>query len=311
MPEWRPQGYVPNPKENDRIVASLKHPTMASAGPKLKTDDKRDVVLWPSIIKVRPNYARVAQAIGSCVGHAYAGGIDALSCTEIVIHGEAEDWPGRCLEASIYGFSRVEARGLKRNSGGDGSFGGAAAKALLQYGCLHYDVDYNGTVFSEYSGIREKTWGATGVPDELEPFAKKRRIKDATLLESYEDLEKAISSGYPCVLCSGQGFTLSRTEGGWAKPRGQWLHAMTAIGKRVGARPGALIWNSWGNKAHSGPHYSGVPGQEMPKEFLGSTFWADAEVVDQMIRSWRDSFAISGYDGFPPRKLPSWTKGVT
>lgn len=313
----RPQGYVPNPAETERFVSQLKHPTLESAGPKLKSNDNADVVLWPAILKCDPNYRRVAQAIGSCTGHGYAGGVDALAATEIVVHGEAEDWVGRALEASIYALSRVEVQGKKRAGTSDGSYGAACAKAVMQWGVLHYGVDYDGQMFTEYSGSREKEWGDTGVPDELEKFAKKRRVKSATLVQSFSDLCKALTSGYPCVVCSSQGFTMSRSDGpkpedrGWAKPRGQWMHCMTIIGKRGGKRPGALIWNSWGANAHTGGHYSGIPDRPdaMPKEFRGSTFWADADVVDLMLRQ-NDSFCLSSYDGFPPRRLPRWTGGV-
>lgn len=314
---WRPQGYVPNPRETEKIVSSLKYPTLTEAGPKLKSNDNRDVVLWPAIIRVDPNYKRVAQAIGSCVGHSYSGGIDALACTEIAVHGESEDWMGRVLEASVYALSRVEARGRKRAGTSDGSFGAAAAEAVSKWGCLHYGVDYGGQKFTDYSGLREKQWGDTGLPDELEPYAKKRRVKTVTLITSFDDACRALSSGYPVCICSTQGFTMSRSDGpkpedrGWAKPRGTWAHAMTLIGKRGGKRPGGLIWNSWGSKAHTGGHYSGIPDKpdEMPQEFRGSTFWADASVIDSMLKA-NDSFSLSSYDGFPPRKLPSWTGGI-
>jgi hypothetical protein len=307
---WRPEGYVPNPKAAEKYVSSLKWPTLAEAGPELKSDDKRDVVLWPAIVKVKPNYSRVAQAIGSCVGHGFAGCIDALSSTEIVVHGEAEDWPGRCLEASIYSLSRVEARGLTRNYGGDGSYGAAAAKAVTEWGCLHYDVDYNGTIFKEYSGTREKQWGASGLPDELEPFAKKRRVATATLVTNFKQLCDAISSGYPVAQCSQQGFVFKRDEDGFCKANNAgWSHCTAFIGKRMGKRPGALYWQSWGPKSNSGPHYSGVPGKEMHPAFEGCTFWVDADVVDRMLKG-QDSYALSGYKGFPPRKLPRWTGGI-
>ena len=308
---WRPQGYVPNPRETEKIVSRLKYPTLSDAGPKLKSNDNQDVVLYPAILKVDPKYTRVAQQIGSCVGHGFAGCVDALSATEIVVHGEAEDWRGRALEASIYALSRVEARGKKRAGTSDGSFGAAAAEAVSKWGVLHYGVDYGGQVFNDYSGIREKQWGDTGLPDELEPFAKKNRVKTTTLVRNFGELCRALTSGFPVSICSNQGFTLTRDESGFCKPRGQWSHCMCCIGKRGGKRPGALIWNSWGPKSNSGPHYSGVPGMEMPPAFIGCTFWADADVVDSMLGGDNsDSFALSSYDGFPPRKLPSWTGGI-
>lgn len=307
---WRPQGYVPNPKAAEKFVSSLKYPTLMEAGPKLKSDDRRDVVLWPAIIKVRPTYSRVAQAIGSCVGHGWAGCVDALSCTEIVVHGEPEDWPGRCLEASIYAASRVEARGVTRNNGGDGSYGAAAAKAVMEWGCLHYDVDYDGTIFTEYSGTREKQWGATGIPDSLEKFSKKRRVKTTTLVTNFEELCKAIENGYPVAQASVQGFVFKRDEDGFCRANSAgWAHCTAFIGKRMGKRPGALYWQSWGPKSNNGPHYSGVPGKDMPPAFEGCTFWVDADVVNRMLGG-RDSFSLSGYDGFPARKLPRWTGGI-
>lgn len=308
----RPHGYVPDPAATEKFVASLKYPTLAEAGPKLKSNDNQDVVLYPAILRVDPLYKRVAQQIGSCIGHGFAGGVDSLSCTEIAVHGEAEDWRGRALEASIYAFSRVEARGKKRAGTSDGSFGAAAADAVMKFGVLHYGVNYGGQVFKDYSGLREKQWGDTGVPDELEQYAKQRRVKTTTLITDFDAYCKAITSGFPVVICSGQGFTMSRSEGGWASPRGEWAHCMCGIGKRGGKRPGGLIWNSWGSKAHTGPHYSGIPERpdDMPAEFRGSTFWADADVIDRMLKGWKDSFALSSYDGFPPRKLPSWTGGI-
>lgn len=303
----RPQGWVPNPEATDRFVASLKYPNLASAGPKL-ADDGRDVVLFPAIISVCPSYSRVAQEIGSCVGHGFAGCVDALSATEIVVHGEAEEWKGRCLEASVYAFSRVEVRG-RPNYGGDGSYGAAAAEAVTKYGVLHYDVDYGGEKFTDYSGSREKQWGATGVPDKYEPYAKERRVQSCTKIESFDEFCRAISSGYPTAVCSSQGFTLTRDSDGFCKPRGVWLHCMALIGKRGGRRPGALCWNSWGPRSNSGPHYSGVGSMMMPPAFAGCTFWIDADVVDRMLSA-GDSFAISSYDGFPPRKLPDWDGGI-
>jgi hypothetical protein len=310
MPPLRPTGYTPDPRATEKFVSGLKWPTLAEAGPKLKSNDNADVVLWPAIIRARPSYSRVAQAIGSCVGHGWAGCVDALSCTEIVVHGEPEDWPGRCLEASIYALSRVEARGLSRNYGGDGSYGAAAAEAVTKWGCLHYDVDYGGTIFKEYSGSREKEWGANGLPNNLEPFAKKRVVKTTTLVKNFDQLCKAISNGYPVAQASQQGFVFTRDKDGFCRPNNAgWSHCTSFIGKRGGKRPGALYWQSWGPRSNSGPHYSGVPGRDMPPAFVGCTFWVDADVVDRMLGQ-GDSFSLSGYEGFPARKLPSWTGGI-
>jgi hypothetical protein len=100
---------------------------------------------------------------------------DILAACDIMLRGEAESYGGRTLEASVYAFSRVEVRG-QRNLGGDGSYGGAAAKAVTRFGTLHYGIDYAGQKFTDNSGRRETEWGRDGVPDVLEPFAAQRKV---------------------------------------------------------------------------------------------------------------------------------------
>lgn len=300
----RPQGWVPNPAETERFVSRLRYPTMSDAMPVGNTG--QDVLLYVPLLKVCPTYSRVAQGIGSCVGHGYAGCGDALASTEIVIHGDPEDWRGRILEASIYAFSRVEARGRTRAGLSDGSFGAAACKAVMHWGLLHYDVDYDGKKFTAYSAEREKSWGDTGVPDEYEKYSKHRLIRETTLVRNFSEYARSLGSGYPVSICSNVGFTFTRDSEGFCRPRGNWSHCMAGIGVRHGNRPGGLIWNSWGPSSNSGPHYP----ENMPSPFRGSTFWVDASVLDRMLGQ-GDSFSLSSYDGFPARKLPSdWTGGV-
>lgn len=319
MANYHAFGYEPDAAGADRFASALPHPTFAEAAADCMAGESREAHLWPALIQCSPTWRRGSQgSVGSCVGWGASLAVDLVAACDVVYRREAEQWRGRTVESSLYGFSRVEARGQRSNNGGDGSTGFHAAKAIRDFGALHYGVDYGGTVFKDYSGIREKQWGDTGMPDELEKYAKQRRIKTTTLITDFDSYCKAISSGFPVAICSGQGFTMSRSKGttientGFATPRGEWLHCMAGIGKRGGKRPGALIWNSWGSKAHTGPHYSGIPDRpdDMPEEFRGSTFWVDAEVLDKMLKSWKDSFALSSYDGFPPRKLPSWTGGI-
>ena len=292
-------GYSPEPQEAERFVSSLPHPTIATAGPDLVLDD-REVTLYEPLLKCMPEWRRGAQGIGSCVGWGWALGVDILAAVEVVLKREPESFGGRTLEASVYAFSRVEARGKSRAGRSDGSYGGAAAKAVRDWGTLHYGIDYGGERFDDYSATREKSWGDTGVPDDLEPFAKERRVAEVTLVESFEDAAKAIQNGYPVPVCSMQGFTMQRDADGFCSPRGSWAHCMLFCGVRFGKRPGLLCANSWGN-SNSGPHYP----QDMPKSFAACSFWVDASVATKMLRG-RDSYAISGYSGFPPRRIDKW-----
>lgn len=292
-------GYQPNEEENENFIGSLPHPTLATAGPELALDDKRETVLYPALLKCMPDWKRGAQGIGSCVGWGWSLGVDILAAVEVVLKREPESFGGRTLEASVYAFSRVEARGKTRAGTSDGSYGGAAAKAVRDWGTLHYGIDYNGERFGTYSAKREKAWGNTGVPDNLEPFAKQHRVAEVTLVDSFEAAATAIQNGYPVPVCSGQGFTKQRDSDGFCRASGSWSHCMLFCGVRFD-RPGLLCFNSWG-KSNSGPRYP----VDMPQAAADCSFWVDASTADRMLRG-RDSYAMASYEGFAPRKLDRW-----
>jgi hypothetical protein len=209
----------------------------------------------------------------------------------------------RTIEASLYGFSRVEARGQSVNNGGDGSTGFHAAKAIRDFGSLHYGIDYAGMVITE-SGKqdRDRDWGRNGVPDKLEPFAKLRRCSETTLATTFEEAAAAIQNGYPVVVCSGQGFSMARDDDGFCKPGGVWWHCMCLCGVRWGKRPGLLCLNSWGDSNTVGKHYP----ETMPEVVRNCSFWIDAATCTKML-SGRDSYVYAGYSGFQPTNLPDWT----
>jgi hypothetical protein len=299
-------GYVPDPEGSEAFVATLPHPTLASAGPDLKAADQ-DVMLYPALLQCMPSWRRGSQGnVGSCVGWGASLAVDVLAATDIYWRKEPEAWNGRTIEASLYGFSRVESRSLKVNTGGDGSTGFHAAKSVRDYGALHYGVNYGGTVFDKHSSQRERDWGRNGVPDVLEPFAKERRCSETTLATSFAEAAKAISNGYPVVVCSGQGFSMSRDADGFCKPGGVWWHCMCFIGVRFGKRPGLLCANSWGDSNTVGKHYP----DNMPDAVRKCSFWVDADVVDRMLGG-RDSYVYAGYSGFKPTAMPdNWLRGV-
>jgi hypothetical protein len=291
-------GYTPDQDANEEFIASLPHPTLATAGPDLVADD-RTVTLYDPLLKCMPQWKRGAQGIGSCVGWGWSLGVDVLAAVEVILKREPESFGGRTLEASVYAFSRVEARGKKRAGRSDGSYGGAAAKAVRDYGTLHYGIDYDGERFDSYSANREKSWGDTGVPDKLEPFAKEHRVGEVTVVDSFGAAAKAIQNGYPVPVCSGQGFTMNRDNDGFCRASGSWSHCMLFCGVRFD-RPGLLCANSWG-RSNSGPRYP----KTMPDAFADCSFWVDASTADRMLRG-RDSYAMSGYEGFAPRRIDQW-----
>ena len=295
-------GYQPDRKGTDAFLASLPKPTLAEAGPDLALDENRDVFLGSALLKCDPNWKRGAQKIGSCVGWGWSLSCDILAACDIHLRNEAETWGGRVIEASVYAFSRVEVPG-QRNLGGDGSYGGAAAKAVTRFGTLHYGVDYAGEKFTDNSGTREKEWGRDGVPDRLEKYAAEHKVSTVALVKTFEEAAKAIQNGYPVAVCSMQGFSMTLRDG-YLSPMGTWAHCMMFAGVRWKPYPALLCVNSWGDC------YTGTVDSTLPVQFQRSAGWVRAETCTSMLRG-EDSFALSGYSGFKPRPLPSnWLEGI-
>lgn len=292
-------GYTPNRAATQAFLRSMPRPTLAEAGPDLALDEGRDVFLGQYLLRCDPGWKRGAQKIGSCVGWAWAFCCDVLACCDVHLRNEPEVYGGRVIEASVYGFSRVEVRG-QRNMGGDGSYGAAAAKAVTTYGTLHYGQNYAGTVITDVgSGTREKEWGRDGVPDQLEPFAAKHKVADVALTVDFESAAKALQNGYPVAVCSMRGFSMQLRDG-YLSPMGTWAHAMAFVGVRWKPKPALLCVNSWGDC------YEGTVDQSLPVQFQRSAGWVEADVCTSMLAG-EDSFALSGYAGFAPRHLENWT----
>lgn len=292
-------GYEADPKASEKFVSSLKTPTLASAGPGLEYVE-RDTFLGHYLLKVQPSWLRGAQQIGSCVGWGWSLSVDVLAACDILFRGDHESFGGRTIEAATYGFSRVEARGVKSNPGGDGSYGAAAAKAVTKFGTLHFGQVYDGKSFDKPSGQLEQEWGRNGVPDELEPFAAKHKVAEVTLVQDFKDIAKAVVNGYPVAVCSGLGFSMTLRDGGWLRQTGSWAHCQMVLGVRFGSRPGAFVENSWGDC------YDGDIDASLPVQFQRSGGWVDADVMDRMVAG-DDSYALAGYNGFAPTQLPDWT----
>ena len=146
----------------------------------------------------------------------------------------------------------------------------------------------------EYSVSRCHQYGASGVPDEIEKLAKEHPVADVTMVTSFEQACKALASGYGISICSGQGFSMTRDKDGFASPRGHWAHCMALIGyRKSGHRPGCVIVNSWGGSTTGGPQPDGLP---------PSAWWCEADTINRILRE-EDSWAFSGFAGFPARKL--------
>jgi hypothetical protein len=224
-----------------------------------------------------------------------------LSACDIICRAERESYGGRVLEASVYGFARVEVQG-KKNLGGDGSYGGAAASAVTKFGTLHYGQDYDGQTFAASTGLLESEWGRSGVPNALEPHAAKHKVESAVLVKTFEGAAAALQNFYPVAVCSGQGFSMTMRAGALT-PMGHWSHCMMFCGVRWKPEPALYCCNSWGQC------YSGTVDTTLPVAFQRCGGWVSAPICSLMLGA-SDSFALSGYSGFAPRTMPDWLGGV-
>lgn len=298
-------GYTPDPAGTQRFLRSLPKPLLSQAGPDLIKQDRRDtpVLLYRSLLKAYADshggaeWKVGAQGIGDCVSWGWAHGADVHLAVMWQL-GSTSEWHDAATEA-IYGGSRVEARGAKSGGWGDGSYGGAAAKWVADFGILfrqpYPDLGFDLTT---YSASRAKQWGnygcgGSGDNGKADAVAKQHPIRHVALVRNFQEAAAAIASGYPVPVCSGQGFASRRDDQGFSRASGSWSHCMCFIGVRYD-RKGLLCMNSWG------PGWIGGP--KWPQDQPDGSFWVEESTATRMLAG-GDSFAVSGYEGFPWRDL--------
>src|SRR5439155_4119142 len=130
---------------------------------------------------------------------------------------------------------------------------------------------------------RARDWGRRGLPDDLEPDARKHLVRTVSLVRTFDEARAAIAHGYPVAVCSDQGFTMERDRDGFCAPHGSWGHCMCFIGATGGRRSGLCCLQSWGPNVPGGP--IGLGGHP------DCAFWVEAEVADGMLRQ-GDSWAL-------------------
>lgn len=285
---WEFPGWVELPEQVEEIAALQ---PVASFGATEAGQDETplpsQVFLWEIARKITGGLLppRNQGRVGSCVAFGTARAVEYTMLAEIAA-GQPEQFRDIATEP-IYGGSRVEVgRGRIR---GDGSIGAWAAQWVKQWGIIPRGV-IGSFDLSAYSETRCRQWGSSGVPDELEPIARKHPIQSITKVTTWEQAKRALANGFGIAICSNQGFALRRGEDGFAAASGRWAHCMTLAGYQTGRREGGRIDNSWGPQTHTGPVGAGNPGPE--------GFWADASVIDRML-AYGDSWAFSAFQGFP------------
>jgi len=270
-------------------LAATFAPPLARVAPRLIGADENVYLYkaWKEALGDYPPY--VAQQIGDCTSFGSGHAVDLLQCVEIVIGDQPLIYHETCTEF-IYGCGREIAGML---GGGDGCYGTAVAKALVDVGAIPR------TLIGAYEGRRAKEWGARGVPPELKTTASDFKVGSAAMLTTLDELDAALANGYPSAGGFSQGFTMRRDQHGCCQQSGRWGHEQCCIGRRRrNGRREYLLGQSWGPNVPDGPLTDDQP------DF---SFWID-ETAMASILSQRDFLAFSKFPGFERRPLPaSWT----
>jgi hypothetical protein len=229
--------------------------------------------------------------VHNCTSFGTGHANDLLQCVQIAIGKKPFEYHETCTEA-IYGVGRELANML---GGGDGCYGGAVAKAVSQVGAIDRKS------VGAYSGSRAKSWGRSGVPADVKAKLSAHKVGSIALVATPDDVVTALANGNPCIVCSNQGFTMTRDANGMCRASGSWAHCMCIIGYRTrNGNKEFCIGQSWGPNTPSGPTTDDQP------DF---SFWITSQTMASMLRG-QDSWALSAFDGWPGQAIPShWTIG--
>jgi hypothetical protein len=192
-----------------------------------------------------------------------------------------------------YGCGRVYIGGGRL--WGDGSVGAWMADANVKYGSV--PIDEPG--LPKYSAGVAKDFGRS--QQTLNQWVDKGKlhlVKSSAKVNTWDQLVQSVTNLYPVAVCSNVGYTMNIQSDGFNHRSGHWGHCMCIIGVDAEASdPYACILNSWGD-AH-GTIKDFKTGEEWPK----GTLRVRKDDIERML-SQDDSFAYSGYDGFPGQNLP-------
>jgi hypothetical protein len=305
-------GYLPDPVGTRQFLAELDRPTFAEAG-REAMDRARgvDTFLYRFTDQAhRAKYGGPWQCwdqgdAGTCVSMAFGLGCQTALAVDWAVAGAKGEPPANVATEPVYGGSRTAGRmpPLTVNSGGDGSYGAAAARWVsgqcktAGIGGILFREAYPDADLSQYSIRLSRQWGRTGVPSTLATKAHELRATAVAQVLTWQELCASVERGSPVVLCSTVGYgrwdgaNPVRDADGFLLRGKSWAHAMLVWAVRhqrpddPRSRDGGLIQNSWSLRWCSGPKW--------PSDQPDGSFWASRADIEAALQQ-GDCFAIGG-----------------
>ena len=253
-----------------------------------------------------------AQGRGDCVSWSSRNAALGTMCCEITSgtpdrnSGKLEGAPTVSEAARLNGVLSTEAIYNWRRHGGDGWSCAEAAQVLLNDSGLWLRQKYDeiDVDFTTYSARNAGLYGSRTPPETWRKIGAAHLVQTVTEIEEYEPLRDLLANGYCVSSCGGESFSDQRDENGVAARTAKgWAHAMAYLGvddrPAIIARYGCpliLVQNSWGNWNDGSTRIFNTK-FDIP---VGS-FWARWTDLKN-----RYMIAISGVNGWPPRKLKDY-----
>lgn len=252
-----------------------------------------------------------AQGRGDCVSWSSRNAALGTMCCEItsgfpdVNSGRLEGAPEVSDTARLNGVLSTEAIYNWRRHGGDGWSCAAAAQVMLNDSGLWLRKKYDeiDVDFTQYSSRNAGIYGSRTPPDSWRAIGKPHLVQTITEIDEFEALRDLLANGYCVSSCGSEGFSSERDLNGVSKRRGSWAHALAYLGvddrdeiKKLYGEPLVLVQNSWGAWNAGSRRIFGTV-VDIP---VGA-FWAKWSDLKN-----RYMVAISGVNGWPPKKLRSY-----
>jgi hypothetical protein len=298
-------GWQYRPETIERVMAASKTvvASIYEANPQLKGFGKGKVALLPQaftkVLGRQPTYR--AQWIGSCVGRTGAMIGDVQSARRAAA-GQIK-WPGHTIAASVYGPARVEI-GLDKHGTrirGDGAVVAYAVESATQFGLLQegrYDVA--GRLWDLVGKHDDddlcKEWGRDGMPDALEPIARRFLFRQYAPIQSYEEGRDAVAAGYSLWFGTTKALwsrlPAVRDANGFLRISGRTAHSWSVCGTIDDGKIVGLVEDN----GQWGPDW--VTGPEGPYPLGPGRCLVAPETFEAQIAA-GECYAVADYQGFP------------